>query len=136
MARILSIDFGEKRTGIAVTDPLQISVHGLQTIETKHLLDFIKQYCAEEPVEKVVFGLPTHKDGNPTHLKIKIDLFINTLLQAIPTMEIDFQDEFLTSSEAKEIIFKSGVPKNKRKDKALIDKVSAILILQRYLNHI
>ena len=136
MARILGIDYGEKRTGLSATDPLQIIVNGLETVETKDLENFLSRYLIVEEVEKIVIGLPRHKDGNFTHLKPKIDalaLFINT---HFPSIVIDYEDESFTSSQSRDIIFQSGVKKSKRKDKSLVDKVSAVLILQKYLGHI
>ncbi|HRD06290.1 MAG TPA: Holliday junction resolvase RuvX [Saprospiraceae bacterium] len=136
MARILGIDYGEKRTGLSATDPLQIIVNGLETVETKDLENFLSRYLIVEEVEKIVIGLPRHKDGNFTHLKPKIDalaLYINT---HFPSIVIDYEDESFTSSQSRDIIFQSGVKKSKRKDKSLVDKVSAVLILQKYLGHI
>ena len=136
MARILGIDYGEKRTGLSATDPLQIIVNGLETVETKDLENFLSRYLIVEEVDKIVIGLPRHKDGNFTHLKPKIDalaLYINT---HFPSIVIDYEDESFTSSQSRDIIFQSGVKKSKRKDKSLVDKVSAVLILQKYLGHI
>ena len=136
MARILSIDYGRKRCGIAATDPLQIIVTAIDTAATHTLFDFLVKYMSEEEVEKIVFGKPTHADGNETFLMDDIRLFIKKLLKKYPEMEIDFQDESFTSFEAKNIIMLSGAKKKKRRDKALIDKISAVIILQKYLNHI
>lgn len=136
MARILGIDYGGKRTGIAVTDSMQIIVSALTTVETKDLITFLSDYTAKEKVEKIVVGLPTHKDGNYTYLKKDIDLFTSNFTKIRPEIEIDFYDESFTSAEAKSIIFQSGIKKKKRQDKSLVDKVSAVLILQKYLQHI
>lgn len=136
MARILGIDYGGKRTGIAVTDSMQIIVSALTTVETKDLIIFLSDYTAKEKVEKMVVGLPTHKDGNYTYLKKDIDLFTSNFTKIRPEIEIDFYDESFTSVEAKSIIFQSGIKKKKRQDKSLVDKVSAVLILQKYLQHI
>ncbi len=136
MARILSIDYGRKRCGIAATDPLQIIVTAIDTVATQVLFDYLVKYMSEEVVEKIVFGKPTHADGNETFLMDDIRLFIKKLLKKYPNMETDFQDESFTSVEAKHIIRLSGAKKKKRKDKALIDKISAVIILQKYLNHI
>jgi len=136
VARILSIDYGLKRCGIAVTDPLQIAVHGLDTVEEKRLVDFLTDYTKDKEVEKIVFGLPTHADGKETYLKEKIDICIIAIKKKLPNIKIDFQDEYLSSFEAKEIIRLSGKKKKARRDKSLVDKVSAIIILQRYLKHI
>lgn len=136
MARILGIDYGEKRTGLAATDPLQIIVNSLTTVETSALQNFLSQYLIKEEVEKIVIGLPRHKDGNFTHLKAKIDALEKFLKTGFPLIAIDYEDESFTSVKSKEIILQSGVKKSKRKDKSLIDKVSAVLILQKYLGHI
>lgn len=132
----MGLDYGAKRTGIAVTDPLQIIVSGLDTVETSKLKDFIETYFLKESVEQVVIGLPTHKDGNFTSIKPEIDKLVAFLNKKYPTLPIEFEDESYTSTHAKEIIFASGTKKKKRRDKALIDKVSAVLILQRFLKHI
>lgn len=136
MARIMGLDFGAKRTGIAVTDPLQIVVNGLDTIETQQLRPFLNHYLKTEVVEKIVIGLPTHKDGNFTYLKPAIDELAAFISKTFPSVLIDFADESFSSVQSKEIILMSGVKKSKRQDKALVDKVSAVLILQKYLGHI
>lgn len=136
MARILGIDYGSKRTGISVTDPDQIIVSPLKTVNTSSLLNFLKIYLSEEEVEKMVFGYPTHKDGNPTYVVEEIMKFKEKLVKLYPDMEFDFQDENFTSVEAQEIILKSGLTKKQRRDKSRLDKISAVLILQRYLKHI
>lgn len=132
----MALDFGAKRTGIAVTDPLQIIATGLDTVDTAKLLTFLELYLKKESVEKIVFGLPTHKDGSYTHLKKDIDKMAEAILKLDEQMVIDFEDESFTSSYAKDIIFASGVSKKKRRDKAHVDKISAVVILQRYLKHI
>ena len=136
MARILGIDYGSKRTGISVTDPDQIIVSPLKTVNTSSLLNFLKIYLSEEEVEKMVFGYPTHKDGNRTYVVEEIMKFKEKLTKLYPDMEFDFQDENFTSVEAQEIILKSGLTKKQRRDKSRLDKISAVLILQRYLKHI
>jgi putative Holliday junction resolvase len=136
MGRLLGIDYGAKRTGISVTDPLNIIVTGLDTVETKNLFDFLSRYLSKETVSKIVIGLPTHKDGNFTQLKPKIDEVALYLNRNHPSIEIDFHDESFTSFEAKQVMIQSGVKKLKRRDKSLVDKISAILILQKYLGHI
>ena len=136
MGRILSIDFGKKRSGVAATDPLQIVVNGLTGLETKDLLQYLKDYCNAETVDKIVFGLPLHADGNVTHLKADIDKFIDKMKKVLPEIDIDFQDEFFTSRDAMDIMIQAGVKKKQRRDKKKVDQLSAVLILQRYLNHI
>jgi len=135
MPRILGIDYGMKKCGIAVTDSLQIIVSPLETIATSNLLSYIDIYIKSENVEMIVMGEPKHKDGTATYLREHIDIFIKKILKLHPNLEFDFQDERMTSIEAKNIILQSGIRKSKRRDKELIDKVSAVLILQRYLGH-
>lgn len=136
MGRILGIDYGKKRSGVSATDISKIIVTGIGTYETNKLMDFLIGYIQTEKVEKIVFGLPVHKDGNFTLLKVDIDKFVANFKKQFPEIEVDFADESYTSSDARSIIFQSGIGKKKRRNKALVDKVSAVLILQRYLNHI
>lgn len=132
----MGIDFGMKKCGVSVTDPQQIIVSPLRTVKTSSLLSFLKVYFAEESVEKMVFGYPTHKDGKPTYVVDLIEEFKIKLLKQFPEMKVDFQNENFTSLQAKEIMIQSGLSKKQRQDKSRIDKISAVLILQRYLNHI
>ena len=133
MSRILAIDFGLKRTGIAVTDPLKIIASGLTTLPTADVLDFLKKYCAEEEVERFVVGLPLHPDGNPAQIAPQADAFAKRLRQLFPDKEVHRQDERYTSVQAKQIILQSGAKKQKRRDKNLVDKVAAALILEQYM---
>lgn len=136
MARILGIDYGLKRTGLAATDPLQIIVSGIDTIDTKDIWDWLQAYLSEEEVEKIVFGHPTHSDGTDTHLVEHIQTLMAKIEKHAPHIHLDMQDESFSSTMAKQIILQSGTKKKKRRDKALVDKMSAVIILQRYLNHI
>jgi putative Holliday junction resolvase len=136
MGRVLGIDFGQKRCGLAVTDPLQIIVTGLETVDTSGIFEYLENYMTRENVEKIVIGLPVHKDGNFTYIKPDIDKLAQKIAQKWPEMVIDFGDEQFSSVHARKIIFDSGIKKQKRQDKALLDKVSAVVILQRYLKHI
>lgn len=129
----MSIDYGTKRIGVAVTDPLQIIANGLDTVATDQIFDFLKKYFSEEEVECMVVGLPLHLDGTPAQLTPKIDQFIREVNKLFPNLKVDRQDERFTSEDAKKIILQSGVRKKKRRDKSLVDKVSAVLILQEYL---
>lgn len=136
MARIIGIDYGRKRCGISTTDPLQIIVSGLDTVPTAQLMDFLTDYLAREEVEKLVVGLPFHTDGSFTMLKADIDTFVKKFKIKFPNVIVDFEDEQFSSVDAKQIIMNSGYKKHKRREKALVDKVSAVVILQRYLKHI
>jgi len=136
MARILGLDFGKKRSGLAVTDPLQIIVTGLAAVETSSLIDYLKEYFSREAVEKIVIGLPTHNDGNYTLIKPDIDALVAKINILWPDLKVDFGNERMSSVDAKAIIMQSGANRKTRQDKALVDKVSAVIILQRYLGHI
>lgn len=136
MARIVCLDYGIKRCGIAATDPMQIIVSGVDTIETSNVMTFFELYFKTESVEKLVVGLPVHKDGNFTYLKEHIDQFVDSFKKKFPEVGIDFADEQFSSVDAKKMIFDQGIKKQKRQNKALIDQVSAIIILQKYLKFI
>lgn len=133
MPRILAIDYGTRKTGIAVSDPLQIIATGLDTIATQDLYDFLASYLEEEEVETIVLGEPLHADGNPAQIHHLVVGVKRKLEKKYPDIEVVFQDERYTSEAAKEIIRQSGLKKKKRKDKTLVDKVSAVLILQDYM---
>ncbi len=136
MARILSIDYGKKRTGIAVTDPLQIIASGLTTVETPKLFDFLKDYFQKEEVELVVVGYPfLMENSRLAHSVPLIDDFIKKFKKTFPEMPIEKEDEHFTSKMATRLMIDGGVKKMKRQDKALVDKISAAIILQSYLEN-
>lgn len=133
----MGIDFGAKRTGLSVTDPLQIIVQGLETKKTEDVLNFIQDYSTKEKIDAFVVGYP-FLEGNwgDKNFKGKLDSFILDLRKNFPTVLINLHDERNTSIQAREIIHQRGLKKNKRQDKTLIDQTSAVLILQEYLGHI
>lgn len=133
MARILAIDFGTKRTGIAVTDALQIIASGLTTVETKELLQFLKNYIKQESVELFLVGEPKQMDNSASQSEVYIAAFITKLEKEIPNIPIKRVDERFTSKMAFQTMIDSGLKKNQRKNKALVDEISATLILQSYL---
>jgi putative holliday junction resolvase len=133
MGRILGLDFGTKRTGIAGTDPLQIVVSPLGTFPTPDVIGFLKEYTMQTKVDRLVCGHPGTEDSKTLHA---LDGFIKKLKAEIPALEVVFQDEQYTSQRASAIILRSGVPKMKRRNRALIDQVAAVLILQEYLGHL
>ncbi|TQD40105.1 Holliday junction resolvase RuvX [Haloflavibacter putidus] len=133
MARILALDFGTKRTGIAVTDELQIIASGLTTVKTPDLLTFLKDYFAKEKVETMVVGEPTQKDGSPSQSEEAIQEFLKEFKEKFPQMPIERADERYTSKMAMETMINSGIKKKKRRNKELIDEISATIILQNYL---
>jgi putative Holliday junction resolvase len=136
MARILSIDYGGKRTGLAVTDPLQIIVTALDTVPTVDLWLYLQAYLQAEEVEAIVFGRPTHNDGTTTELYSQIVGLQRKVGKAYPAIKIEEQDEAFSSSEAMDIMILSGMRKKQRRDKAVVDRISAVIILQRFLGHI
>ena len=133
MSRIMGIDYGTKRVGVAVTDSLQICANGLDTIPTPNIFQFIENYCKEEDVSTFVVGEPLYPDGNPAQIHHLVMGFVNKLKKMFPDKEIHLEDERFTSEDAKKAIRMSGAKKKKRQNKALIDKMSATLILQSYL---
>ncbi|MDR3327934.1 MAG: Holliday junction resolvase RuvX [Prevotellaceae bacterium] len=134
MSRILSIDYGSKRTGIAVSDPLQIIAGALTTIETPNLIFFLKDYFSKEKVEKIVFGYPKHLNNQPADIVKDIEKICNKIKEEFPNVAIDFIDERFTSKIAFNTMIKSGINKKQRQNKALIDKIAATIILEDYLN--
>ncbi|MFD2697542.1 Holliday junction resolvase RuvX [Mesonia sediminis] len=133
MPRILAIDFGTKRTGIAVTDEMQLIASGLTTVETKHLLTFIKEYIAKEKVELLVVGEPKQRDGSPSQSEAPIQAFLKVLQKECPELKVQREDERFTSKMAVQSMIQGGMKKKKRQNKALIDEISATIILQNYL---
>ena len=133
MARILAIDYGTKRVGLAVTDSLQIIATGLTTVNSKEAFDFIKNYCEQEDVESIVMGEPKTLDNKPAELEKQIGEFINRLKKWLPDMPIHRIDERFTSSMALQSLIDGGVKKKQRRQKELLDEVSATIILQSYL---
>ena len=133
MARILSIDYGTKRTGLAVTDPLQIIPTGLDTVPTAELEAYLQDYLSREEVETIVVGEPFYPDGNPAQIHHMVVGLARKLRKLFPEVEVVMQDERFTSEEAKAVIRQSGARRKKRQDKGLVDKVSAVLILRDYL---
>lgn len=136
MARILSIDYGKKRTGLAVTDSLQIIANGLATVSTSSLIDYLKDYIAKEPVERIVIGRPTQPDGRPSENFARVEQFVNRWRKLVPNIPIEYYDERFTSVIAHQVVIDSGVRKKVRKEnKGLIDEISATIILQDYMQY-
>lgn len=133
MARILGLDFGEKRTGIAVTDELQIIASGLATVETNHLISFLKEYIKNEKVELFVIGQPKNLKNEASQNADLVDSMLKKLKQNFPEITIIEVDERFTSKMAFQTMIDSGLSKKQRQNKALIDEISATIILQSYL---
>ena len=133
MARILSIDYGRKRTGLAVTDPLQIIAGGLATVSTSELFDFLRSYVARESVERIVIGEPRQSDGTPSENYARVEQFVNRWRKAVPAIPIEFYDERFTSVLAHQAMIDGGLKKKARQNKALVDEISATIILEDYM---
>ena len=134
MGRILAIDYGTKRTGIAITDELQIIASGLATVPTENLLSFLKDYVGKEKVELFVIGEPKQMNNKVSESEGSIKLFIQQLAKTIPNIPVERVDERFTSKMAVQTMIYSGLKKNERKNKALVDEISATIILQSYLH--
>lgn len=134
--RILSIDYGKRRTGLAVTDPMQIIAGGLTTVDTRELLPYLKAYTQREEVETIVIGLPTQPNGQPSENQARVRSFTGELKKALPDIDVVFYDERFTSVLAHQVMLDSGIGRKRRQDKALVDEISATIILQNYLEHI
>lgn len=133
MARILAIDYGKKRTGIAVTDEMQLIASGLTTVRTHDLINFLKEYVAKENVELFLVGEPKQMNNEASESEVLIQEFIRLLTKAIPSIPIKRVDERFTSKMAFQTMIDSGLKKKQRQNKSLIDEISATIILQSYL---
>lgn len=136
MGRILSIDYGKKRTGLAVTDPAQIIAGGLVTVATSELFSFLTDYIKKESVERIVIGEPKQPDGRPSENMARVVQFVNRWRKAYPEIPIEFYDERFTSVLAHRAMIDGGLHKKARQNKALVDEISATIILQSYLESV
>jgi putative Holliday junction resolvase len=135
VARILSIDYGRKRTGLAVTDPLQIIAGGLATVPTCELFSYLQQYRQKEAVEKIIIGEPKQTNGEPSENLERVQQFVNRWRKAVPEVPIEYYDERFTSVLAHRAMIDGGLGKKARRNKALVDEISATIILQSYLEY-
>lgn len=133
MARILSIDYGKKRTGLAVTDPLQLIAGGLATVATSELFEWLSQYVSRESVERIVIGEPRQPNGQPSENLPRVQQFVNRWRKQMPQIPIEYYDERFTSVLAHQTMLEGGLKKKARQDKALVDEISATIILQDYM---
>jgi len=133
LPRILAIDYGGKRTGIAVTDPLQIIATGLDTIESRELIPFLKKYFALEQVELIIIGLPKNWDDSDTHGTPLVQAAIKKIQKEFPNMPLKTVDERYTSKMAKDAMIEMGMKKKDRRDKKIVDEIAATIILQEYM---
>lgn len=133
MGRLLAIDYGRRRTGIAVTDTMQIVANGLTTVATHQLLTFLKQYTTKEPVDRIVVGLPKQMNNQPSESMRHIEPFLRQLAKELPQIPVDMYDERFTSVLAHRAMLDGGMKKTARRDKAIVDEISATIILNDYL---
>ena len=133
MARIMAIDYGRKRTGIAVTDSLQMIANGLTTVPSGELVKFIQNYMAKEPVELIVVGQPKQMNNEPSENMRYVQAFVTHLKRTLPQIPVEYYDERFTSVMAHQAMLEGGLRKKKRQEKALVDEISAVIILQAYL---
>lgn len=133
MSRLLAIDYGKKRTGIAVSDPMQIIANGLTTVETSALFDFLSDYLKKEPVSVIIVGLPKQMNNEPSENMKRIEPFVNRLRKLYPAISIEYFDERLSSKMAHQTMLEGGLKKKDRQNKALVDEISATIILQGYM---
>lgn len=133
MGRILALDYGSKRTGIAVTDELQLIASGLNTVATADLMDFLRKYIALEKVDLILVGEPKQKDGTHSQIEEEIQKFIKKFQALFPDLELKRVDERYTSKMAFQTMIDSGLKKKQRQNKALVDEISATIILQEFL---
>ena len=133
MGRILSIDYGKKRTGIAVSDQLQIIANGLTTVETSGIFDFLNDYLQREEVSCIVVGLPKQMNNEPSENMNRIEHFVNRLRKLYPQIPVDYWDERFTSKMAQQTMRDAGLKMKERQNKELVDEISATIILQGYM---
>lgn len=133
MSRLLAIDYGQKRTGLAVSDEMQIIAGGLTTVPTAALIDFLLDYVKREPVERIIVGLPKQMNNEPSENMRRITPFVNRLRKLLPDIPVEFHDERFTSVLAQRTIIEAGIKKMARRNKELVDEVSATIILQSYM---
>ena len=135
MGRIVAIDYGRKRTGVAVTDTLQLIANGLATVPSGELVKFLTDYVAREPVERVVVGLPKQMNNELSENMKYVKAFVAQLKRALPDVPVEYYDERFTSVLAHKAMLEGGLKKKKRQEKGLVDEISAVIILQFYLEH-
>lgn len=133
MARVLSLDYGKKRTGIAVTDPLQLIANGLTTVPTASLIDFLTEYIGKEKVERIVVGWPKQNNGEDSENMKRVRPFVQRITKLWPNIAIELYDERFTSVLAHKAMLESGIGKKARQNKALVDEISATIILQDWM---
>jgi putative Holliday junction resolvase len=133
MGRILAIDYGLRRTGLAVTDPLRIIATGLTTVESRELMNFLQDYLKRESVDQVIVGWPTNWDDTPTDATPLVEKFLVKFAKSFPSLPVEKVDERFTSKMARTAMLEMGLKKKERRNKALVDEIAATILLQEYL---
>jgi putative Holliday junction resolvase len=134
MDRLIGIDYGRRRTGLAVSDPLRIFASALDTVDSAKLIDYLKKYAEKETIERFVVGFPVNMDGSPSEAASGVETFLKQLEKAFPDIPVSLEDERFTSVLAHRIMIDGGMKASDRKDKKSVDRISAALILQSYLD--
>ena len=135
MGRILAIDYGRKRVGLAVTDPMKMIANGLDTVHPNELMNYLKEYCSREAVETIVVGYPKQMNNTDSEAMEYIRPFMKKLKKQFPDIPVEIEDERFTSKMAKDAMIKGGMKKKQRQNKAHVDRISATIILQSFLEH-
>ena len=134
MDRLIGIDYGRKRTGLAVSDPLRIFAAALETVDTAKLIDYLKKYAEKETIERFVVGYPVNMDGSPSEAQADVDAFLTVLQNAFPGIPVSLEDERFTSVLAHRVMIDGGMKAKDRRDKKSVDRISAAIILQGYMD--
>ncbi|MGM9769159.1 MAG: Holliday junction resolvase RuvX [Candidatus Cryptobacteroides sp.] len=134
MDRIIGIDYGRKRVGVAVSDPLRIFASALETVQTAKIIEYLKKYAESETIVRFVVGYPVNMDGRPSEAAADVDVFLKQIAKAFPEIPVTLEDERFTSVLAHRAMIDGGMKASERRDKASVDKISAAIILQGYLD--
>ena len=134
MDRLIGIDYGRRRTGLAVSDPLRIFAVALETVDTAKLIDYLKKYAEKETIERFVVGYPVNMDGSPSEARADVDAFLTVLQKAFPGVPVSLEDERFTSVLAHRVMIDGGMKAKDRRDKKSVDRISAAIILQGYMD--
>ena len=134
MDRLVGIDYGRRRTGLAVSDPLRIFASALDTVDTAKLIDYLKTYAEKETIERFVVGYPVNLDGAPAEAQVHVDTFLKTLRKAFPDIPVSLEDERFTSVLAHQVMIDGGMKASDRRDKKSVDRISAAIILQGHMD--
>ncbi|MBR0053190.1 MAG: Holliday junction resolvase RuvX [Bacteroidales bacterium] len=134
MDRLIGIDYGRRRTGLAVSDPLRIFASALDTVDSAKLIDYLKKYAEKETIERFVVGYPTNLDGRPAEARADVDVFLKALAKAFPDTPVSLEDERFTSVLAHQAMIDGGMKASDRRDKRSVDRISAAIILQGYMD--